>query len=150
MSIYIGVDPGKSGAVCSVDSFGNPEIVIRANETYRDIWEAVRDLSANNRCRAVIESVGAMPGQGVSSTFKFGESYGLLLGILTAAGVPFERISPPVWCKEFGLRRRGKEPTTSWKNRHKMLAQELFPDITITHATADALLMAEFCRRHSL
>lgn len=148
MSIYLGVDPGKSGAICSVDSHGFPDIVIKADQTNRDICKALKDTAEHNNVRkAVIESVSAMPNQGVASTFKFGESFGVLLGLLTASEIPFERVRPSVWCKEFGLKRKLNESNTDWKNRHKQLAQELFPGISITHATADALLIAEYCRR---
>jgi len=92
--------------------------------------------------------VHAMPKQGVSSTFKFGQNFGTLLGILAALGIPHERITPGKWQKEFGLIRRDKNETiTEKKNRHKARAQELFPAVRVTHAVADALLIAEFCRR---
>lgn len=148
--LYLGIDPGKSGAICSVDVYGNPEIVVKADATNRDIWKALSDVSIDHKCRAVIELVSAMPNQGVASTFRFGESFGVLLGLLTAAEIPFERIRPAVWCKEFGLKRKNGESGTDWKNRHKQLAQEMFPGIGITHATADALLIAEYCRRKNI
>ena len=147
MTVYLGVDPGKSGAICYVDDLGHAELVVRTSETYRDIWQNVSDLAQSDRCVACIEQVNSMPGQGVASTFKFGESFGLLLGLLTAAEIPFERVRPAAWCKEFGLKRKPNESNTEWKNRHKQLAQELFPDASITHANADALLIAEYCRR---
>lgn len=146
-TIYLGIDPGKSGAICSVNLFGFPETITRLNVTSRDIWNKLSDISVDHQCVAIIELVNAMPNQGVASTFKFGESFGLLLGFLTASGIPFERVRPSVWCKSMGLKRKDKESNTDWKNRHKQLAQELFPDIEITHANADALLIAEYCRR---
>lgn len=148
--LYLGVDPGRSGAICSVDVFGNPEIISRADETNRDIWKSICDVAIDHTCKAVIELVSAMPNQGVVSTFKFGESFGILLGLLTAAEIPFERVRPSVWCKEFGLKRKQGESVTEWKNRHKQLAQELFPGIATTHAIADALLIAEYCRRKNI
>tara|TARA_E500000331_G_C17071391_1_gene632766 strand:+ start:219 stop:665 length:447 start_codon:yes stop_codon:yes gene_type:complete len=141
---YLGIDPGKSGAICSIDSGGNATVVTKTDKTYRDIWNKLNGIGD---CVAVIELVNAMPNQGVVSTFKFGESFGLLLGLLTAAGISFERVRPAVWCKEFGLKKKKEESNTDWKNRHKQLAQELFPDVDVTHATADALLIAEYCRR---
>ena len=148
MTIYLGIDPGKSGSICRIDSSGGVGLVVKTDETYRDIWDHLYCASRESvRCLAVIEQVNSMPGQGVASTFKFGESFGLLLGLLTAAGIPFERVRPAMWCKEFGLKRKHGESGTDWKNRHKQLAQELFPNTEITHATADALLIAEYCRR---
>ena len=150
MILYLGIDPGKSGAICSVDSLGNAEIIVKTNETYQDIWTHLSDITIDYTCKATIELVNAMPNQGVSSTFKFGESFGALLGLLTAAKIPFERVRPAIWCKELGLKKKAQESNIEWKNRHKQLAQELFPGITITHATADALLIAEYCRRKNI
>ena len=148
--LYLGIDPGKSGAICSVDVYGNPEVITKASETNRDMWKAISDIAIVHKCRAVIEQVSAMPNQGVASTFRFGESFGVLLGLLTAAEIPFERVRPSLWCKEFGLKRKQGESGTEWKNRHKQLAQELFPGIATTHAIADALLIAEYCRRKNI
>tara|TARA_R110002020_G_scaffold15153_1_gene54084 strand:- start:178 stop:633 length:456 start_codon:yes stop_codon:yes gene_type:complete len=143
---YIGADPGKSGAICAVDFEGVAEVITKTNRSYAYIWDKVFQPRFMKSI-AVIESVHAMPGQGVSSTFKFGESFGMLLGILTALEIPFTRVTPAAWCKELGLKKGKEESNTDWKNRHKQLAQELFPDINVTHATADALLIAEYCRR---
>ena len=147
-NIYLGIDPGKSGSICSVDSFGKATVITKTDRTYRDIWNDLWHASmAPVECIAVIELVHAMPSQGVASTFKFGESFGMLLGLLTAAGIPFDKVRPAVWCKEMGLKREEGESNTDWKNRHKQLAQELFPDVDVTHATADALLITEYCIR---
>tara|TARA_R100000655_G_scaffold75875_1_gene114826 strand:+ start:803 stop:1258 length:456 start_codon:yes stop_codon:yes gene_type:complete len=143
---YIGVDPGKSGSICAVSSDGHAWVVIKTDKPYEKIWNKLLWYGIHE-CEAVVESVNAMPGQGVASTFKFGESFGMLLGLMTATGIPFEKVRPAIWCKEFGLKRGEGESNTDWKNRHKQLAQELFPDIDVTHATADALLIAEYCRR---
>ena len=78
---------------------------------------------------------------GVVSSFSFGRGYGNLEMALTAAGIPFERVRPQVWQKALGCMTKGD------KNVSKRKAQELFPQLKITHATADALLLAEFGRR---
>ena len=88
-----------------------------------------------------------MPGQGVTSMFNFGKSYGNLEAFLVAAAIPFERVTPSVWQREFGLIKKKGETHTQKKNRHKSLAQELFPSVKVTHAVADALLIAEYGRR---
>jgi len=143
---YIGVDPGKSGAICAVSSDGHASVVVKTNKSYEEIWQSLLWYGLHE-CEAVVESVNAMPGQGVASTFKFGESFGMLLGLMTASGIHFEKVRPAVWCKELGLKRIDGESNTDWKNRHKQLAKELFPDVDVTHATADALLIAEYCKR---
>ena len=90
---------------------------------------------------ATIEAVHAFPKQGVSSTFKFGVNYGLLRGLMIAGAIPFEEVSPLKWQREMACLSKGD------KNITKARAQQLFPGIKITHATADALLIAEYARR---
>ena len=143
---YIGVDPGSSGSICEVSVDGSASVVTKTDKSYAHIWDKLFQPRFDNSV-AVIESVHAMPGQGVASTFRFGQSFGMLLAMLTAAGIPYVKVTPAVWCKEFKLKRKEGESNTDWKNRHKQLAQELFPDVDVTHATADALLIAEYCRR---
>jgi hypothetical protein len=78
---------------------------------------------------------------GVKSAFTFGEGYGRLQMALTALGIPYERIRPAMWQKAMGCLTKGD------KNVSKSRAQELFPSIKVTHAIADALLIAEHNRR---
>ena len=150
MDLYLGIDPGKSGAICCTDSNRIGDIITTTDLNYAEIWRSLTEYIQGSSCVACIEAVNAMPGQGVSSTFKFGESFGALLMLLAAAGVSFTRVRPASWCSEFGLKRDSSETQSEWKNRHKVLAQELFPDVKITHATADALLISEYCRRKNI
>ena len=78
---------------------------------------------------------------GVKSAFTFGQGLGRLEMALTAAGIPFERDRPQAWQKEMKCMSGGD------KNITKRRAQELFPSLKITHANADALLIAEYGRR---
>jgi Holliday junction resolvasome RuvABC endonuclease subunit len=75
---------------------------------------------------------------GVKSAFSFGQGFGHLEMALTAAGIPFERVRPQVWQKALGCMTGGD------KNITKRRAQELFPGHKISHATADALLIAYY------
>jgi len=93
------------------------------------------------RCPKCSTILKTRQSQGVSSTFKFGVQYGTLKGILTALRIPFELIRPVDWQRALGCMTKGD------KNISKAKAQQLFPDIKVTHAKADALLIAEFCRR---
>ena len=153
--IFIGVDPGGSGSICAVDEFGVPfgePFWIKTNEPPADLVKFIgkKQFDANGKVRAVLERVGAMPGQGVSSTFKFGQSFGMLLGILVAMEIPFELYTPQVWQKLMGCRwpaGKTKPTQTQKKNLNKEVAQRLWPKEKITHANADGLLLAEFCRR---
>lgn len=134
-----GIDPGASGA------YAQGTVVFPfKNRTERDIWDLFLKMMP---CKVYIEKVHAMPKQGVSSTFKFGQNYGALRMALIAAQIPFEEVRPADWMREFGLRRKKGESDTSWKNRKKAKAQQIFPLAKVTHATADALLIAEYGRR---
>lgn len=150
-SIFLGVDPGKSGGIALVNSTGHC-ISSKMQATERDIWrffEAVSDLMDNgNRVMALIEQVHSMPKQGVVSTFKFGMSYGGLRMALIASDIPFESVLPRKWQRGLDIpQRKATESGTQWKNRLKAKAQELFPFENITLHTADAILIAEYLRR---
>lgn len=139
--LSIGVDPGKSGAVAFISDAG--VWAVRNKETLHDISAAIREaVSSHDRAFAVLEKVHAMPKQGVSSTFKFGQSFGQLEGILSTLGVPFELVTPRKWQQSLSCLSGGD------KNVTKARAQQLFPDIKIIHATADAYLLAEYSRRN--
>jgi hypothetical protein len=140
----MGIDPGASGGIAVVGTRILLDVFPLKDKTLADQW---RFLDQWATC-ATIEHVHSMPRQGVVSTFKFGKSYGNLEAFLTAAEIPFERVTPSVWQREFGLLAKKGETKTAKKNRHKALAQELFPSVKVTHAVADALLIAEYGRRH--
>lgn len=116
---------------------------LKMPDTERDVWGRIVDggVRSERTVFAVIERVHSMPKQGVASSFKFGRSYGFLRGCLIASGIPFEEVTPQVWQKALGCLSRGD------KNVTKARAQQLFPSLKITHATADALLLAEYARR---
>lgn len=143
---YIGVDPGWSGALGWIYGTWASAFPFK-NMTERDIFEAVQSLVHNwevpspDGLVAVLEQVHSMPKQGVSSTFKFGNHYGLVEMALIANDIRYTKVTPQKWQKEMGCLSRGD------KNVTKRRAQQLFPDKKITHAVADAYLLAEYCRR---
>lgn len=143
--MFVGIDPGKSGAIAVIDAEGCFVAVVKLKETEQDIWTwMVKELGigyGKSGHFAVLEKVGAMPRQGLSSTFKFGVSYGFCRGILTANRIRFEEVTPAKWQGALGCRTKGD------KNITKAAAQRLFPTVKITHANADALLLAEYARR---
>lgn len=143
--MYLGIDPGKSGAAVALTCDRRIYDTLRFNKaTEQDIADWFRTRVAGVAgLRAVIERVNAMPKQGVSSTFKFGTSYGFLRGMLAAYRIPFEAVTPGTWQRTLGCLSRGD------KNVTKAKAQELFPQQKWTHADADAALIAEYCRRIS-
>ena len=121
------------GAVVSVQRLDNA--------TQHDVWLW---LSAQRVRFGVIEKVNAMPKQGVSSTFTFGTSFGFCQGLLVAAGIRFEFVTPRKWQKALNCLTGGD------KNVSKARAQSLFPGVKVIHANADALLIAEFARRTAM
>ena len=139
--IYVGIDPGKSGSVAMLNEFGTVICVIRnelpLSEIATKIAHAVRGFHAT----ALIEKVNAMPKQGVSSTFKFGESFGQLQGVIATCGIPFEFVLPRRWQQKMGCLSGGD------KNVTKARAMALWPNQKITHKESDALLIAEYYRR---
>lgn len=139
---FIGLDPGNSsGSVGVVSDAGRHLACLKLPKaTVHDLVAFLREHAQDCRL-AVLERVSAMPKQGVSSSFKFGVSLGELRGALAAAGIPFEEVPPAKWQTAMRCRSGGD------KNVTKAAAQRLFPEVKITHGTADSLLLAEYARR---
>ena len=147
--LYIGIDPGQSGGIAVVSTDGGWRSTCKMPESDQgvlDYLQMVRDGLGEASCpiKAALEFVRAMPKQGVSSTFKFGWGYGGLRMALAACQIPFEEVTPAKWQAALGCRSGGD------KNVTKRKAQELFPTARVTHAIADALLLAEWLRRRDL
>jgi len=142
--IYIGVDPGVSGgiAVLNENGLALESVPMPATEQdLLDVFTAVESPVWRRPAHAMIERVYSSPQMGVASAFTFGKGYGALLMALTAARIPFDQVVPAKWQAVMGCLSRGD------KNITKRRAQQLFPDVKVTHATADALLLAEYGRR---
>jgi len=135
----IGIDPGTNGGIAWITD-GKP-CVEKMPDTLQDLWELFRDISSEGECHAYLEQVHSSPQMGVVSAFTFGNGFGHLEMALTAAGIPFTRVRPQVWQKELGCLTKGD------KNVTKRKAQELFPSMKVTHATADSLLIATYGTR---
>lgn len=145
--VIVGIDPGKSGGIAVIYDEHNVDHYKLADMTERDIWQVLADVEP---AHAYIERVGATPQMGRTSAFTFGQSYGALRMAAIAAGLRLETVAPTTWQKPFRMKKVeggiGKNDTEK-KNRNKAKAQELFPALKITHAIADALLIAEYGRR---
>lgn len=144
--IFIGIDPGKKGGYAVVDG--------RRAETHP--WDDdgfLRFLQAiagrKDGAAIVLEHVGPMPGQGVASMFHFGQSFGFIQGAIRAIGLPYELVRPQKWKKEFSV--------TGDKNSSIEVCKKLFPGVPLlpsdryrkdSDGMAEALLMAEYARRH--
>jgi hypothetical protein len=152
--IYLGIDPGVTGGIAFVDEHSAVVNAVKMPESDRDLydlfttWPASRlPTSGIGPWRAVIERVHASPQMGVSSAFTFGKGFGRLLMALTAAAIPFDEVSPRKWQPAMGVLYPKESTQTERKNISKARAQQLFPGLTVTHAIADALLIAEYNRR---
>ena len=141
--MIIGIDPGSSsGGIAMIDEL-NRAAAWKMPETETDVMDLLESF-VDHGSTCYIEKVHSMPKQGVASTFTFGKNYGFLLGVLRALKIRTEHVTPQAWQKFLGCRSGGN------KNITKAKAQELFPELKITHAIADALLIAEYGRRVSV
>tara|TARA_R100000655_G_scaffold37588_2_gene72232 strand:+ start:6484 stop:6933 length:450 start_codon:yes stop_codon:yes gene_type:complete len=140
--IWVGVDPGRSGAMVFVPDLSTPWQV-RLNESAQDISGALADAMTVGPCYAVLESVHSTPQMGVKSAFSFGQAYGQVEALLIAHKCPYEKVSPQRWQKDLGCMTRGD------KNVTKAAAASLFPNMRIIHANADAFLLAAWGKKYS-
>ncbi len=130
-TFYLGCDPGLDGAFTILDARGHlvdvidlPTVEIKVGKSFkRRIAPAalVSDLElfAREDCRAIVESVASRPGQGVASVFSFGQTYGLIVGVLAGLKVPTEFVTPAVWTKAMKL--------APGKGASRQRAMELYP-----------------------
>lgn len=140
--LYLGLDPGQSGAIAALMPNGTVVCCITLKDTEHDICNSLRSLIEYHHTCAMLERVSSMPGQGVASSFKFGANYGFLRGLLVALQIPFEEVTPSKWQGYLKCRSKGD------KNVTKAAAQRKWPSEKITHGNADALLIAEYCRQN--
>lgn len=143
--IYIGVDPGKKGGVAIIDGDG-VKVYAWDDQAFVNVMAATMN---KGKCVAAVEKVGAMPGQGVTSMFSFGQSFGFILGVLTAFGIGYQLVSPTLWKREFGLLHTEKQASVD-------VAKRLFPGVSLlptercrkeSDGMSDALLICEYARR---
>ena len=154
--IVIGIDPGISGAICFFEEGQVKEIIdmptmadgkknkrqINGPQTYNEIYSRIKKSSKKD-ITVVIEQVSAMPGQGVTSMFNFGQSFGVLKGICSAMQLSMQFVRPAKWKKYFGLIKAEKDAS-----RTKVI--EIFPYISSQLSRkkdsnkADAILIASF------
>lgn len=142
--IYIGIDPGKSGAMAVISKYVTKVIPFNPRAYVKEL----NMVSSEGPCICCLEHVSAMPGQGVTSMFSFGENFGWLQGVLEAFCIRYELVRPQKWKKEFSI--------TGDKNSSIAVCKRLFPEISLlptercrkeNDGMAEALLMAEYARR---
>jgi hypothetical protein len=150
VTYYLGIDPGIGGGCAVVASDGpqQPRPEAQPWTTEGDARDALAGLlESGNRVLAVLEEVHSFPKEGIRSTFTFGTNYGFWRGLLSGLRIPYTLARPRDWQKALGLLTTKAEDRKHRKNRLKEAAQRLFPTIYVTLKTADALLLAELCRR---
>lgn len=150
---YIGIDPGLLGGIAILSRAGAILRVERMPETDKDVLTVFQDLNRLREpgtvTRACLERAQSSPQMGVVSAFKFGVGYGALRMVLASVEIPFDEPTPLKWQRAMNCvdtKAKARQGTKD-KNVTKRRAQQLFPQITVTHRIADALLLAEYCRR---
>ena len=154
--LIIGIDPGIKGAICIlkdgvvINVFDMPVMPVgkknksqvNGSQVYNEILKVIENEGKQD-VKVVIEQVSAMPGQGVTSMFNFGQSYGVLKGIFSAMQIPMDFVSPVKWKKYFNL-------INTQKDSSRTKAIEFFPYISAKLSRkkdankADAILIASF------
>ena len=154
--LIIGIDPGLSGSICFfqdgkiLDVIEMPTMTegkknkkqVNGSQIYNEICKITKDIE-KQEIRIVIEQVSAMPGQGVTSMFNFGQSFGILKGIFSAMQLPVYFVRPAKWKKYFNL-------LNSEKGASRTKAIEIFPYFSSRLSKkkdsnkADAILIASF------
>jgi len=154
--LIIGIDPGISGSICFfqdgkiIDVVEMPTMTegkknkkqVNGSQIFNEISDRIRKLDKKD-IRVIIEQVSAMPGQGVTSMFNFGQSFGILKGICSAMQLPMYFVRPAKWKKYFNL-------INSEKDASRTRAIEIFPYFSGQLSRkkdsnkADAILIASF------
>ena len=154
--LIIGIDPGISGSICFFQDGEIKDVVemptmiegkknkkqVNGSQIFNEISVKIKNMDKKN-IKVVIEHVTAMPGQGVTSMFNFGQSFGILKGICSAMQLPVYFVRPAKWKKYFNL-------INSEKDASRTRAIEIFPYYS-SHLSrkkdsnkADAILIASF------
>ena len=145
--VLIAIDPGAISGASAV-RFSNGEIFVGDLPVVNGQLDAAafsRVVKDSNVARAVVEKVGAMPKQGVASTFRFGFACGAIQGVLAANSIPIHYVSPPVWKKYFSLIGKDKEASRALAIlRHPGLKGL---ELKRHQGRAEAVLMMDWYRR---
>ena len=154
--LIIGIDPGISGSICFFEDGKILDVIemptmaegkknkkqVNGSQIYNEILKKTIKIK-NQEIRVVIEQVSAMPGQGVTSMFNFGQSFGILKGICSAMQLPMYFVRPAKWKKYFNL-------INSEKDASRTKAIEIFPYFSQQLSKkkdsnkADAILIASY------
>ena len=154
--LIIGIDPGITGSICFFEDGKVLEVLDMPNmaegkknkrqvngaQIYNEIFNRIKNYNKKN-IKVIIENVSAMPGQGVTSMFNFGQSFGVLKGICSAMQLSMHFVRPAKWKKYFNL-------INTEKDASRTRVIEIFPYISQQLSRkkdsnkADAILIASF------
>ena len=154
--LIIAIDPGINGAICFFENGEVKEVLemptmaegkknkrqVNGRQIYNEISSRIENYKLQD-INVVVEQVSAMPGQGVTSMFNFGQSFGVLKGIFSAMQIPMDFVSPVKWKKYYNL-------INTQKDSSRTKAIEFFPYISSKLSRkkdankADAILIASF------
>ena len=154
--LIIGIDPGVSGSICFLKDGKILDVIempvmnegkknkkqVNGSQIYNEILKRIKKLNKRD-IKVIIEHVSAMPGQGVTSMFNFGQSFGILKGVCSAMQLPMYFVRPAKWKKYFNL-------INSEKDASRTKAIEIFPYFSSNLAKkkdsnkADAILIASY------
>lgn len=146
-NVIIGIDPGASGAMCCRCLDGVIEYVDFKKSGITGYANFLRELlSSGHKIEKIyLEHVHAMPGQGVSSMFSFGERYGEIKGMLDTLGLTYELVRPAIWQKVCGVEpKSGKKGIAEAINKLYKNPQVLTPRGALIDGRCDALGIAHF------
>ena len=154
--LIIGIDPGISGSICFFEDGKITDVIemptmtegkknkkqVNGSQIYNEILKRTNKFQKKD-IRVIVEQVSAMPGQGVTSMFNFGQSFGILKGICSAMQLPIYFVRPAKWKKYFNL-------INSQKDASRTRAIEIFPYFSTQLSKkkdsnkADAILISSF------
>lgn len=150
MATYIGLDPGKKGAMAIIGHSNTTGETYMCKIIPYDPQEYIKALKQYNGATVCIEHVHSISKQGIASSFTFGVRYGWLLGMLDTIGVSYQAVSPQKWKKDFGLLRSEKSMSVE-------VCQHLLPNANLYRTErckkpddgmAEAALLALYAKRH--
>jgi hypothetical protein len=141
--IYVGIDPGKNGGVSGV--VDDKLITFKCPNNVDAMAIKFHDLVYGHDVKLLIEKVHSFPGQGVVSTFSFGQNFGQWEGIIASLPIDYAYVQPKKWQNFFNIKEKEKKIR---KLKLKQTAMDLYPDERITYAISDAILIMEYAKEH--
>lgn len=153
---YIGIDPGKKGAIAIIDQdmklINSYEMPLTASKEIdsKEIFNILGSYSIIHTTKIILEHAQSMPSQGVKSMFNYGRGYGKLQAVIECLEIPYIEIKSQKWKKEFNLIKKDKKDSVLVA--HKLFPKEVFqtPRGRLLDGKAESILMAEWGRRNNI